>query len=133
MDFTSNTKFMLLQLGLRKFCSISYSNFATNRQHKQLDYTCIWYDTAICTYLANFASNFVHLIRHQFCTFYQSPKVCTWLAEQFRTFHPSQHESVTPYLNISIYEYLNMCIPLDHRRQGNLKKITLFLLLLGFF
>ena len=29
------------------------------------------------------------------CRFHQSRKTCRWLDEQFRTFHPSLHESVT--------------------------------------
>ena len=29
---------------------------------------------------------------------HRSPKTCTWLHEQFRTFHPSLHESVTIFL-----------------------------------
>ena len=40
-------------------------------------------------------ADFVHFIHHKFCTFHWPPKICTWLAEQFRTFHPSLHESVT--------------------------------------
>ena len=45
--------------------------------------------------LGNFAVNFVHFIHHQFCTLHRSPKTCAWLTDQFRTCHPSLHESVT--------------------------------------
>ena len=71
---TTNTKFVLLQLRQRKFWSI----------HIQI------------------LTNFKKFIFKQFrtfhlspiCTFYRSQKTCTWLDEQFRTFHPSLHESV---------------------------------------
>ena len=33
-------------------------------------------------------ADFLHFIHHKFCTFHRLPKICTWLAEQFRTFHP---------------------------------------------
>ena len=33
-------------------------------------------------------TNFVHFIHHQFCTFYGSTNISTWLDEQFRTFYP---------------------------------------------
>ena len=45
------------------------------------------------------SANFVHFIHHEFCIFHRSPKFCTWLAEQFPTFHPSLHESVTQILS----------------------------------
>ena len=69
------TKFVLLQLRQHKFWSI----------HIQI------------------LNNFKKIIFKQFCTFHPSPictfhrsqKTCTWLDEQFRTFHPSLHESVT--------------------------------------
>ena len=31
-----------------------------------------------------------YFIHHQFYTFHRSPNICTWLAQQFRTFHPSR-------------------------------------------
>ena len=31
------------------------------------------------------------------CTFHRSRKTCTWLDEQFGTFHPFLHESITIY------------------------------------
>ena len=73
--FTTNTKFLLLQLRQRKFWSINI----------------------------HISTNFKKLIFNQFrtfhpspiCTFHQSRKTCTWFDEQFRTFHPSLHESVT--------------------------------------
>ena len=75
VGFTTNTKFVLLQLRQRKFWSI----------HIQI------------------STNFKKFIFNQFRTFHASPicafhrsrKICTWLDEQFRTFHPSLHESVT--------------------------------------
>ena len=43
-------------------------------------------------------ANIVHFIHHQFCTLYLFPKhIHTWLAEQFRKFHPSFHQSVTKH------------------------------------
>ena len=69
------TQSLLLQLRQRKFWSI----------HIQI------------------STNFKKFIFNQFRTFHASPicafhrsrKICTWLDEQFRTFHPSLHESVT--------------------------------------
>ena len=53
------------------------------------------YNVIICPWFANFAANFVDFIHYQFCTLHRSPKTCIWLAERFRTFHPSLNESVT--------------------------------------
>ena len=39
--------------------------------------------------------DFVHFIHHKIWTFHWPPTICTWLVEQFRTFHPFRHESVT--------------------------------------
>ena len=69
-----NTKFLLIQLRQRKFCSI----------HIQV------------------STNFKIFIFKQFrtfhpspiCTFHRSRKTCAWLYKQFHTFHPSLHESV---------------------------------------
>ena len=36
-----------------------------------------------------------HISPSPICTVHRSRKTCTWLDEQFRTFHPSLHESVT--------------------------------------
>ena len=52
------------------------------------------------------STNFKKFVLNQFCKFHPSPictfrrcrKTCTWLDEQFRTFHPSLHESVTNVL-----------------------------------
>ena len=75
VGFTTNAKFLLIQLRQRKFWSIHI----------------------------HISTNFKKLIFNQFrtfhpspiCTFHQSRKTCTWFDEQFRTFHPSLHESVT--------------------------------------
>ena len=40
-------------------------------------------------------ADFIHFIHHKFCTFHWPPKICTSLTEQFLTFHPSLHESIT--------------------------------------
>ena len=69
------TQSLLLQLRQRKFWSI----------HIQI------------------STSFKKFIFNQFRTFHASPisafhrsrKTCTWLDEQFRTFHPSLHEPVT--------------------------------------
>ena len=74
VGFTTNTKFVLLQLGQRKFWSI----------HIQI------------------LTNFKKFILKQFRTFHPSPictfhrlrKTCKWLDEQFRTLHPTRRESV---------------------------------------
>ena len=87
---------MLLQLRQREFWGIQ--NFAIKQQHKQLNQITIYatvQHTTICTCLSNFLVNFVHFIHHQFCTLHRSQKFCTWLADQFRTFHSHLHESVT--------------------------------------
>ena len=69
---------------------------ATIQTAKSNDYLCNGAThTTICTCLSNFVVNFVHFIHHQFCILHRSPKFFTWLADQFRTFHPSLHESVT--------------------------------------
>ena len=91
MGFTTNTKFVLLQLRQRKFWSI----------HIQI------------------LTNFKKFIFKQFrtfhpspiCTFHRSRKTCTWLDEQFRTFHPSLHESVTQIhkQTSSIFTHQTMC------------------------
>ena len=86
VGFTTNTKFVLLQLRQRKFWSI----------HIQI------------------LTNFKKFIFKQFrtfhpspiCTFHQSRKTCTWLDEQFRTFHPSLHESVTIFRQIHKVTFL---------------------------
>ena len=75
--FTTSTKFMLLQLRQRKSWSIHFQT-------------------------SQISTNFVHFIHYQFYTFHRSPNICTWLAQQFRTFHPSLHESVTK-VNRSVY------------------------------
>ena len=74
VGFTTNTKFVLLQLRQRIFWNI----------HIQI------------------LTNFKKFIFKQFRTFHPSPictfhrprKTCAWLDEQFRTYHPSLHESV---------------------------------------
>ena len=70
MDFTSNKKFILLQLRQRKFCSIHIQTLQE---------------------IGRFHTFHPPPILHIFLT----SKICTWLAEQFRTFHPSLHESAT--------------------------------------
>ena len=62
---------MLLQLKQRKFCSIHIQTL----QEK-------------CRFHAFHPSQILYISL--------TPKICTWLAEQFCTFHPSLHESVTP-------------------------------------
>lgn len=63
VGFTSNTKFIILQLrqGNKTWFSNAYSNFGLNRKTKQLDHMAIWYNTIICTCLATCA----HFINHQ--------------------------------------------------------------------
>ena len=48
----------------------------------------------------NKSTNFVHFIHHQFVHFIDPLKTCTRLDEQFRTFHPSLHESVTDSVGV---------------------------------
>ena len=48
--------------------------------------------------LCSKSTNFVHFIHHQFFALHLSPKTCTWLAEQFCTFHPSLPESVPTWI-----------------------------------
>ena len=87
VGFTTNTKFVLLQLRQRKFWSI----------HIQI------------------STNFKKFTFNQFrtfhplpiCTFHHSRKTCTWFDEQFRTFHPSLHESVTPSQPYSALPVMN--------------------------
>ena len=82
VGFTTNTKFVLLQLRQRKFWSI----------HIQ-----------ISTNFKKFTFNqFRTFHASPICTFHHSLKTCTWLDEQFRTFHPSLHESVTDLFEILI-------------------------------
>ena len=54
--------------------------------------------------------------QHQFCTTYQQPKICIWLAEQFRTFYPSLHESFTVRKTLANY--------LFQRFVWQLRKVT---------
>ena len=75
MGFTTNTKFVLLQLRQRKFWSI---HIHTSTNFKKF----------IFNQFRTFHSSPI-------CTFHQSRKTCTWLDEQFCTFHLSLHESVT--------------------------------------
>ena len=98
MDFTTNPKFVLLQLRQRKFWNI----------HIQI------------------STNFKKFVFNQFRAFYPSPnctlrrswKTCTRLDEQFGTFHPSLHESATLFVclpcNISNvqHHFSIMLIPL---------------------
>ena len=50
----------------------------------------------------NFVASSVHCIHHQFCTLHhRSVKTSAWLAEHFRTFHPSLHESITKVTNFA--------------------------------
>ena len=92
----------------------SYSNFTIKQQHRQLNQAaiCATVQQNICTWLANFAVNFVHFIHHQFCTLHQSP-ACTWVAEQSRTFHPSLYASVTCNKEFSYMLFLLKLYPHD--------------------
>ena len=77
MGFTTNTKFVLLKLRQRNFWSI----------HIQ-----------ISTNLKKFVFNQFHTFHPPpICTLHRCRKTCAWLDEQFRTFHPSLHESVTVF------------------------------------
>ena len=71
VGFTTRTKFMLLQLRQRNFWSIHIQIL------QLIDQYCSFHPSPICT-------------------LHRSRKTCTWLDEQFRTFHPSLHESVAP-------------------------------------
>ena len=75
VGFTTNTKFVLLQLRQCKFWSI-HTHIATNFKKFKFNQFGTFHPSPICT-------------------FHWSRKTCTWLDEQFRTFHPSLHESVT--------------------------------------
>ena len=47
----------------------------------------------------SYSTNLVHLFHPSpICTFHWSRKTCTWLDEQFHTFHPSLYESITSCL-----------------------------------
>ena len=50
-------------------------------------------------------ADFIHFINHKFCTFHWTPKICTWIAEQFRTFHSSLHESITLFLALKLTNF----------------------------
>ena len=56
-------------------------------------------------------ADFVYFIYLKFCTFHRPPKICTWLAKQFGTFHPSLHESVTWF--ISFLTKVNLSVPVN--------------------
>ena len=75
VGFTTNTKFVLLQLRQRKFWSI---HIHTSTNFKKF----------IFNQFRTFHSSPI-------CTFHQSRQPCRWLDEQFHTFHPTLHESVT--------------------------------------
>ena len=75
VGFTTNTKFVLLQLRQRKFWSI-HTHISTNFKKFIFNQFRTFHPSPICT-------------------FHRSRKTCTWLDEQFRTFHPSLHESIT--------------------------------------
>ena len=74
VGFTTNTKFVLLQLRQYKFWSIQIQ-FSTN--FKKIHIQPISYISSITI------------------LYIRSRKSCTWLDEQFRTFHPSLYESIT--------------------------------------
>ena len=97
---TSNKTFIALTSETTRILGHSkLRNKATTQTTKSYDYLCNdATHTTICTCLSNFVVNFIHSIHHQFCALHRSPKFCTWLADQFRTFHPSLHESVTPVI-----------------------------------
>ena len=71
------------------------------------------YNVITCPWFANFAANFLDFIHYQFCTLHRSPKTCIWLAERFRTFHPSLNESVTEKGKCS--QEKNISLPLCER------------------
>ena len=75
VGFTTNTKFVLLQLRQRKFWNI-HIQISTNLKKLTFNQFRTFHASPICT-------------------FHHSRKTCTWLDEQFRTFHPSLQESVT--------------------------------------
>ena len=74
VGFTTNTKFVLLQLR-QQILEYSYSNF---NQFQKIN-----------------IQQFRTFHPSPICTFHRFRKTCTWLDEQFRTFHPSLHESIT--------------------------------------
>ena len=92
---TKTTKSTWVSLIRQSLCSYNWGNanswvFIFKLRNKPTTQT-----TKSCCYLDNFAVNFVHFIHQQFCTIHRSQKTCAWLAEHFRTFHLSLHESVT--------------------------------------
>ena len=74
VGFTTNTKLVPSQLRQRKFWSI-HIQILTN------------FKTFIFKQFRTFRPSLI-------CTFHRSRKICTWIDEQFCTFHPSLHESV---------------------------------------
>ena len=86
VGFTTNANFVFLQLRKRKFWSI-HNHISTNFKK----------------FIFN---HFRTFLPSPICTFQQSRKTCTWLDEQFRTFHPSLHESVTIFRQIHKVTFL---------------------------
>ena len=78
VGFTTNTKFVLLQLRQRKFWGI-HTHISTNFKKFIFNQSRTFHPSPICT-------------------FHWSRKTCTWLDEQFHTFHPSLYESITSCL-----------------------------------
>ena len=79
--FTSNTKFMLLQLRQRKVCRIHIQTM------QEIGRFHTFHPSPILYISPRMLGSLTFLIS-------LTPKICTWLAEQFRTFHSSLHESV---------------------------------------
>ena len=57
----------------------------------------------------NKSTNFIHFTHHQLVHFINPPKTCTWLDEQFCTFHLSLNESVTTF-----HPSLHESVTLEH-------------------
>ena len=75
---------------------LEYSNFAINQLISYISsITNFVHSIDTQNFVLGLLGNLAHFIHHKFCTFHRYPKFCAWLTEQFRTFHPSLHESVT--------------------------------------
>ena len=90
VGFTTNTKFVLLQLRKRKFWS-TYIQILTNFKKFIFKQFRTFHPSPICT-------------------FHRSRKTCTWLDEQFRTFHLSLHESVTKIIRRVLCRFTTVVI-----------------------
>ena len=110
MGFTTDTKFVLLQLRQPKFWSI-HIQISSNFKKFIFDQFHTFHASPICAFhqsrkpVCALMNNFVHFI-HPYMNLLpiscisnlcisSIPKTFMCIDEQFRTFHPSLHESVT--------------------------------------